>query len=54
MWSMIVAKFDRKGHMAQVNLFQRMMEQHIQDTDNIRAHLNDMALLYEHLSSMGE
>ena len=46
-------EFDRKGHMAQVNLHQRMMERQVQETDNIHAHLDEMALSYECLSGMG-
>ena len=53
MWNTIVAEFDRKRHMTQVNLCQRMMERQVQETDDICAHLNEMALLYEHLSGMG-
>ena len=39
--------------MAQVNLHQRMMERWVQETDDIHAHLDEMALSYECLSSMG-
>src|SRR5882724_9433439 len=53
MWQIIITEFDRKGRMVQVDLCRRMMEKHMSETDDIRDHLNDMALSYEHLSSMG-
>ena len=53
MWQIIITEFDRKGHMVQVNLCCWMMEKHVSETDDIHAHLDDMALSYEHLSSMG-
>ena len=53
MWATIVAKYDKKGHMIQVDLHCRMMEKRIKETDDVRAHLDEMALMHEHLSSMG-
>src|SRR5882724_7390503 len=53
MWKVIIAEFDSKGCMAQVDLHQRMMEKQVSKTDDIHAHLDDMVLSYEHLSGMG-
>ena len=53
MWRIIIMEFDRKGHMVQVDQCWQMMEKHVSETDDIHAHLDNMALSYEHLSSMG-
>jgi len=47
MWATIVMEHDQKGHMMQVDLCRRMMEKQAKETDDIRAHLDDMALMYE-------
>ena len=47
-----MAEFDRKGCM-QVSLCWRMMEKCVQEMDGIRAHLDDIVLLYKCLSGMG-
>jgi len=53
MWKTIIAEFDHKGRMVQVDLCCRMMEKWVSKTDDIRAHLDDMDLSHECLSSMG-
>jgi len=53
MWKTIVVEFDHKGQMVQVDLCCRMMEKRVSEMDDIRAHLDDMALLHERLSGMG-
>ena len=53
MWKTIVAEFDHKGRKVQVDLCHRTMEKWVSETDDIRAHLDDMALSHEHLSGMG-
>jgi len=53
MWQIIVTEFDRKGCMVQVDLCCHMMEKCMSETDDICAHLDDMALSYERLSGMG-
>src|SRR5882724_1886399 len=50
MWQIIITEFNRKGCMVQVDLHCHMMEKCVSETDNIRAHLNDMALSYKRLS----
>src|SRR5882724_72987 len=50
MWATIVTEHDRKGHMMRVDLCRRMMEKRAKETDDIWAHLDDMALMYERLS----
>src|SRR5882672_2206209 len=39
--------------MVQVDLCRKMMEKWVTEMDDIHAHLDDMALLHEHLSGMG-
>ena len=39
--------------MVQVDLCCRMMEKWVSETDDIHAHLDNMALSHEHLSGMG-
>jgi len=39
--------------MIQVDLHRKMMEKHALDTDDIRAHLDEVVLMHEHLSGMG-
>src|SRR5882672_1152324 len=53
MWGAVVAEFDKKGHMVQVDLRRKMMEKRAMDADDIRAHLDEMALMHERLSGMG-
>jgi len=53
MWKRIVTKFDHKGCMVQVDLRHKMMEKRVSKMDDIRVHLDDMALSHEHLSGMG-
>src|SRR5882672_11493710 len=53
MWKRIVTEFDHKGRMVQVDLRCKMMEKRASETDDIRAHLDDMALSHERLSGMG-
>jgi len=53
MWKTIVAEFNHKGKMVQVDLHPRMMGKWVSEMDDICAHLNDMALSHEHLSGMG-
>jgi len=53
MWKTIVVEFDHKGRMVQVDLCCRMMEKWVSEMDDIRAHLDNMALLHQHLSGMG-
>src|SRR5882724_3496042 len=47
MWATIMTEHDRKGCMTQVDLCRRMMEKRAKETDDIQAHLDDMALMYE-------
>jgi len=51
MWDIIITEFNRKGCM--VDLHQRMMERQVSKMDDICTHLDDMALTYKGLSSMG-
>ena len=53
MWKTIIAEFDHKGRMVQVDLHCHMMEKCATETDDIRAHLDKMALSHECLSGMG-
>src|SRR5882724_5363517 len=53
MWGTIVSEFNRKGLMVQVDLCQKMMEKCALDTNDIQAHLDEVALMHECLSRMG-
>src|SRR5882724_3484272 len=53
LWATCIAELDKRGHMVKVNLHCQMMEKCVSETDNICTHLDDMALSYKHLSSMG-
>lgn len=53
MWKLITAEFDGKGWMAHVDLRRKMMEKCVEESDDICAHLDDMAFMHEQLSGMG-
>jgi len=53
MWKTIIAEFDHKGRMVQVDLHCHMMEKCATEMDDIHAHLDEMALSHECLSGMG-
>jgi len=53
MWESIIAEYDKKGCMIQVDLRRKMMEKRASDADDIRAHLDEMALMHECLNRMG-
>ena len=53
MWQTMVTEFDKKGQMIQIDLCHKMMEKQATNSDDIRAHLDEMALMCECLSGMG-
>src|SRR5882724_4242701 len=53
MWKTMVTEFNKKGQMIQIDLHCKMMEKRAADSDDIRAYLDEIALMHEFLSSMG-